>query len=80
LPGTVAVADLKGPAVQRGERVLWVRDPTSAVLVEVPVTSGDGTLLFSQLDIRSHIDPTRSTYDPAADKILWNMLAQHNSE
>ncbi len=80
LPGTVAVASLKGSAVQGGKRVLWVRDPTSAVVVEAPVTSGDGTLLFSQLDIRSHLDPKSSTYDPVADKILWNMLARNNPE
>ena len=80
LPGTVAVASLKGPAVQRGKKILWVRDPKNTVVAEVPVTSGDGTLLFSQLDIRPHLDPTRSTYDPVADRILWNMLARNNPE
>jgi hypothetical protein len=80
LPGTVAVASLKGPAVQRGKKILWVRDPKNTVVAEVPVTSGDGTLLFSQLEIRPHLDPKRSTYDPVADRILWNMLARNNPE
>jgi hypothetical protein len=78
LPGTVAIADLKGPAVQQGRPILWVSDHTNPVVAEVPAASGDGTLLFSQLDIKSHLDPTRPTYDPAAEKILWNMIMRSN--
>jgi len=76
LPGTVAVADLKGPAIQRGKKILWVRDHTSPVVAEVPAASGDGTILFSQLDIKSRLDMARPDYDPVAEKILLNILAQ----
>ena len=74
LPGTVAVADLKGPAVQRGKKILWVRDDTSPVVAEVPTASGSGTILLLQLDVKSHLDVARPTYDPVAEKILLNVL------
>ena len=41
---------------------------------EVPARKG-GTILFSQLDIRSHLDKGSQSYDPAAEKMLLNMLA-----
>lgn len=76
LPGTVAVGNLKGPAVQRGKKILWVRDHSNPVVAEVPASSGDGTILFSQLDIKSHLDAAKPTYDPVAEKILLNILGQ----
>jgi hypothetical protein len=74
LPGTVAVADIKGPAVERGKKILWVRDRTSPVVAEVPAASGGGVVLFLQLDVKSHLDKTGANYDPVAEKILLNVL------
>ena len=74
LPGTVAVADLHGPAMETAKGILWARDATSTVLAEVPAARGNGKILFSQLDIRNHLDRSRSNYDPVAEKFLLNML------
>ena len=72
LPGTVAVASIRGPTVQRSMNILWVREPGFTTLMEVPID--EGRLLFSQLDVRSHVLPTSDRYDPAADRILLNLL------
>jgi len=58
LPGTVAAASLTGPGVESGKRVLWVREPKHTVVTEVPAATGDGSVLFSQLDLR-HCDGSK---------------------
>ncbi len=73
LPGTVAVASIRGPAVQRATNILWVREPGHTALMEIPI--GEGRLLFSQLAVRSHVLSTSDRYDPAADQILLNLLS-----
>ena len=37
---------------------------------------GDGRILFSQLDLRRHILRTEANYDPVAEQILINLLAE----
>lgn len=76
LPGTVALAPLQGPAIASGTNILWARQPDQdhVIMSEVPARRG-GTILFSQLDIRSHLDEGSQSYDPAAEKMLLNMLA-----
>jgi len=74
LPGTVAVGSLDGPALAAAEKILWVREPQTCVTAEVPVAGGQGTILFSQLDVQSHVDRLKPEYDPVAERILINML------
>ena len=76
LPGTVAVTDIAGPALREAEKILWARDPSSTVAAEVPVAGGRGMILFCQLDIQSHLEHGQPTYDPVAEKILFNLLGQ----
>ena len=75
LPGTVAVACIEGPAVQQGKKILWVREPKHTVAAELPTAAGDGSLLFSQLDLRRHVLRSNPDYDPVAEQILLNILA-----
>ena len=76
LPGTVAVGSLRGlEAKTDPTAVLWVREPKHTVVAEVPTADGDGMVLFSQLDLRRHVVPSSSHYDPVAEQILLNMLA-----
>lgn len=74
LPGMVAVAAIEGKAMEDVQKILWAREPSSTVVAEVPAAYGKGKILFSQLDIRNHIDISRGNYDPVADRILLNML------
>jgi hypothetical protein len=74
LPGTVAVASIRGPAAQQGKKILWVREPAHTVLEEIRM--GEGRLLLSQLAVRDRVLPTSDRYDPAADRILLNLLTR----
>ncbi len=74
LPGTVAVAEIK--VLDNAKFILWASKPSCTVVAEVPVNSGRGKILFSQLDIQSHIDSSKSNYDPVAERILLNLLGQ----
>ena len=76
LPGTVAVACIEGPAAERGRKILWVREPKHTVVAEVPMATGDGSLLFSQLDLRRHVVRSSPDYDPVAEQILLNVLSR----
>jgi len=74
LPGTVAVAELRGAATDRAEKILWAREPGQTVGAEVPATTGDGTILFCQLDLQRRLDRASVYYDPAAERIWFNLL------
>jgi hypothetical protein len=76
LPGTVAVGSLDGLALAAAEKLLWVREPQTTVAAEVPVAGGKGTILFSQLDVQSHVDRSQPNYDPVAERILINLLRE----
>ena len=73
LPGTVAVAALAGPAMEKAGKILWAREPGTTVVAEVP-TPGGGRILFSQLDIRGRVRRSKGNYDPVAERLLLNML------
>lgn len=74
LPGTVAAGTIEGAIVERGEKILWGREPKTVVMAEVPAAAGKGKVLFSQLDIQNHIDRSRPNYDPTAEWIFIKML------
>jgi hypothetical protein len=74
LPGTVASGSLDGPVLESAAKILWVRDPKTCVVAEVPVVGGKGTVLFSQLDVQRHVGRSKRDYDPVAEKVLINML------
>ena len=74
LPGTVTVGSLEGPGLANAERLLWVRDPRTPVVAEVPVSGGQGKLLFSQLDVQDRLDRKQPDYDPVAERVLINLL------
>jgi len=78
LPGTVAVASMEGPAVKGGTKILWVREPRQTVVAEVPTATGDGVVLFSQLDLRRHVLRSSPAYDPVAEQLLLNVLSEAN--
>jgi hypothetical protein len=40
----------------------------------VPAATGDGRILFAQLDLQSRVDPSKPNYDPVAERILLNLL------
>jgi hypothetical protein len=76
LPGTVAFGAIEGTVMARAEKMLWARQPKTTVMAAVPAASGDGRILFSQLDIQRRLDRSQSNHDPVAERILFNLLEQ----
>ena len=74
LPGTVAVGRIEGKSLEKAQKILWARDPASTVVAEVPASTGQGRILFVQLDLQRRIDRSSSNYDPVAERILLNLL------
>jgi len=70
------VANIRGQAVEAGKKILWVREPKTTVAAEVQAADGGGRILFSQLDIQNHVEPSKPNYDPVAERILVNLLGQ----
>lgn len=75
LPGTVAISALEGPAITQAEKLLWAKEPKTNVAAWVPAAEGNGRILFAQLDIQGHVDRSQPRYDPAAERMLLNLLA-----
>jgi len=74
-PGTVGIPPLEGPAMADAEKILWAKEPKSTVAARVPAAEGEGRLLFVQLDLQRRLDPLKTYYDPAAERLLLNLLA-----
>ena len=75
LPGTVALATIKGPAVDAGTSVLWAVEPKTAVVAEVPAAEGGGKVLFCQLDLQGRLSSASDRYDPVVERVMLNLLA-----
>ncbi len=73
LPGTVARGPLTGPGVEQGVPILWAVEPGTQVAVEALTASGDGRVLFCQLDLQGRALPGASK-DPVAERVLLNLL------
>jgi hypothetical protein len=47
---------------------------TTTIAALLPATEGDGRMLFVQLDLQRRVDPAKPNYDPAAERVLLNLL------
>ena len=76
LPGTVAFGALEGAVMDPAEKFLWAREPKTTVMAAVPAGSGSGHIVFSQLDLKGRLDRSKPDYDPAAERVLLNLLGR----
>ena len=76
LPGTVAFGTIEGAGMARAEKILWAREPNTTVMAVVPVASGDGHIVFAQLDVQRRLDRSQRDYDPVAERVLLNLLSE----
>jgi len=76
LPGTVGFGRLEGAAVERANKILWAKEPNTTIAAELPAASGNGRILFVQLDLQRRLDPGSPDYDPTAERFLFNLLGQ----
>ncbi len=76
LPGTVAYGKLEGKAMEQAKIFLWAKEPTTAVMASIPVTSGNGFILFSQLALQDRVIRNSDIYDPVAARVLLCLLEE----
>lgn len=76
LPGTVGIGPIEGPALAGARRILWAKEPKTTIAAELPAAAGTGRILFAQLDLQRRVAPAQATYDPAAERILLQLLTQ----
>jgi hypothetical protein len=70
--GLVADNDLNN--LTGANEILWIYQPGDTVVAEVPAATGNGLVLFSQLDIRDRLDNAKAEYDPVAERVFINVL------
>ena len=74
-PGTVGIAPLEGPALAGAEKILWAKEPNTTIAALLPAAEGGGHILFVQLDLQRRLDPLKTYFDPAAERVFLNLLA-----
>jgi hypothetical protein len=75
-PGTVGLAPLEGPSMARAEKILWAKESGTTMAAAVPAAKGGGRILFVQLDLQRRLDPSKPNYDPAAERLMLNLLGE----
>jgi len=53
-----------------------LRLPITSMAAVLPTATGEGGILFIQLDLQSRVDRSKPNYDPVAERILINLLGQ----
>jgi hypothetical protein len=79
-PGAVGLAPLEGSVMAHAEKLLWARDPNTTVAATLPVAEGRGRILFAQLHLQDHVDPSKSNCDPAAERLLLVLLTGESKQ
>jgi len=54
----------------------WAREPKTTALAVVPTASGNGHIVFSQLDLKGRLDRSRPNCDPVAERVLLSLLGR----
>lgn len=74
LPGTVMNECIleSSPALQQSQQLLWGGNPKFTAVLSYPL--GKGEIVMNQLFMRERINPGDRHYDPAAERLLINML------
>jgi hypothetical protein len=74
LPGAAADRVIAGEAVKDARKLLWIVRPGRTIAAAVPM--GKGEIVICTLNLKSRIDLSRPRYDPAAERILLNLIAR----
>ncbi len=73
IPGTISDGSIKGDILKKGKKLLWMEKPERCVALSVPL--GKGEIVIALLHVRGRINSDSATYDPAAERILVNLLS-----
>ena len=72
LPGSTARGDLSGELPAPSKPILWAQDPNRVVVASVE--EGAGKIIVCLLDFSSRLKRSDKAYDPAARRVLLNVL------
>lgn len=72
LPGKIVARALRGPLPEGAEPILWARSPDHTVAAAIP--KGHGRIVVCLLQFQHRLNPGDIAYDPAAERVLLNLL------
>ncbi len=78
IPFNVAEREIKGPFVDRSEKLIWGENP--GIIYAAKSMLGSGEIIVSQLLTKDHIRKDNGNYDPAAEQFLYNLLRKPSSK
>ena len=61
-----------GGPLDGARKLLWIENPSRPVMMSLP--SGKGEIIICTLNLKSRIHKGKPHYDPAAERILLNLL------
>ncbi|MCG3178567.1 MAG: Beta-galactosidase [Phycisphaerae bacterium] len=68
----IADSSIRGAVLDSGTKLLWIDKPERVCALSLPLDRGE--VLLTTLHIRRRLDPTGGCCDPAAERILLNLL------
>ena len=71
-PFNVVANPISGSFVDHADKLVWAENPETVYVARK--VYGDGEIIFSQILLREHALKTDESYDPAAERILLNLL------
>jgi hypothetical protein len=74
LPGVVADKAITGSAPEGTKKLLWIANPENTVALSLPL--GKGEIVVCTLNLKSRIHKGQPNYDPAAERILLNLISR----
>ena len=73
LPGRVADKAIEGDVLKQGRKLLWIETPEHVVAHALPL--GKGEIVICYLKLKPRILSEADAYDPVAEAVLVNLLA-----
>ncbi len=74
LPGTISADWIKGDILAKGTKILWKDKPERTVAFSLPM--GRGEIVICLMHLKERIAPGAKRYDPVAERVFLNLLAQ----
>jgi hypothetical protein len=69
----IADSSIQGAFLKDATPLLWMEKPDRVCTATLPL--GKGEVVVTTLHVQDRVDPACDAYDPAADRILFNLLA-----
>ena len=74
VPNAISRKRIHGTLLDKGKKLLWAGDPKDTVAMSLP--TGKGEIIVSLLQVKGRIERSSKDYDPVAERIVTNLLAE----